>query len=285
VREIACDESGYEGEKLIDTTKDVFAHASVHVTGSSAAECIRELRRRIKSPATQYKSGHLLREKNRPALEWFLGSDSPVYDHGRVHLIDKAYFVVTKIADLFEVDADELYRDGPAAFEPERWAYFLTASNDLLRVKDRLGVVDEFFRVADGRFAGGRARAELFRSWLREDPIRNSVLDPLVPAIVAAVDYWGPVTVVHDRQTQLPAARVALLKELCGDRLAGLHFLDAASHPQIQLADILAGTIRKIASDRRDGRADPVLAELAHPYIGASSIMPASAAETPSAGG
>jgi hypothetical protein len=64
-----------------------------------------------------------------------------------------------------------------------------------------------------------------------------------------------------------------------------LRFLDAASHPQIQLADILAGTIRKIASDRRDGRADPVLAELAHPYIGASSIMPASAAETPSAGG
>ena len=56
VQEIACDESGYEGEKLIDTTKDVFAHASVQVTGSSAAECIRELRRRIKSPATQYKS-------------------------------------------------------------------------------------------------------------------------------------------------------------------------------------------------------------------------------------
>jgi hypothetical protein len=193
--------------------------------------------------------------------------------------------LVTTIANLFEVDADELYRAGPSAFGPERWANFLTASNDLLRVKDRPGVVDEFFRVADGRFAGGRDRAELFRSWLREDPIRNSVLDPLVPAIVAAVDHWGQVTVAHDRQTQLPAARVARLKELCGDRLVGLRFLDAGSHPQIQLADILAGTIRKIASDQRDGRADPMLAELARPYIGASSIMPASAAETPSAGG
>jgi hypothetical protein len=29
--EIACDESGYEGEKLIGTTTDVFAHASVRM--------------------------------------------------------------------------------------------------------------------------------------------------------------------------------------------------------------------------------------------------------------
>jgi hypothetical protein len=78
---------------------------------------------------------------------------------------------------------------------------------------------------------------------------------------------------------------VARLMELCGDRLAGVRFLDAESHPQIQLADILAGTVRKIASDQRDGPADPMLAELARPYVGASSIMPASAAETPSAGG
>jgi hypothetical protein len=208
-----------------------------------------------------------------------------VYGHGNVYLIDKTYFVVTKIADLFEVDADTLYRDGPPAFGPYRWANFLTASNDLLRVKHRPGVVDEFFRVAGDRFAGGRDRAVLFRAWLHEDPITNSVLDPLVPAIVAAVDHWGPVTVAHDRQTQLPPQRVARLMELCRGRLGGVRFLDAGSHPQIQLADILAGTVRKIASDQRDGRADPVLAELARPYIGASSIMPVSAAETPSAGG
>jgi hypothetical protein len=284
MREIACDESGYEGEKFIDTTKDVFAHASVSLEPSAAAECLSELRSRIASPATQYGSGHLLREKSRRTLEWFLGPRSPVYGHGHVYLIDKAYFVITKIADLFEVDADALYRDGPPAFGPDRWAIFLSASNDLLRVKDRPGVVDEFFRVADGRFTGGRDRAELLRSWLREDPIGNSVLDPLVPAIVAAVDYWGPVKVAHDRQTQLPSARVARLKELCGDRLAGVRFLDAKSHPQIQLADILAGTVLKIASDGRDGHADPVLAELARPYVDASSIRPASTAETPSAG-
>jgi hypothetical protein len=261
VREIACDESGYEGEKLIDTTTDVFAHASLDLDPGTAADCLSELRRRVRSPATQYKSGHLLREKSRPALEWFLGPAGPVYGRGHVFLIDKAYFVATRIAALFGVAV--------ADTSPR----FLAAANDLLRGKDQPGVVDEFFRVAPG-LAAGRDRAELFRAWLREDPVTNSVLDPLVPAIVAAVRFWGPVTVAHDRQTQLPAARVARLAELCDGALLGVRFLDAVSHPRIQLADILAGTVRKIASDQRAGRADPVLAELARPYVDAASIGP-----------
>jgi hypothetical protein len=272
VREIVCDESGYEGEKLIDTTTDVFAHASLSIAEPAAADCVAELRRRIGSPASQYKSGHLLREKNRRTLEWFLGPQSPVYAHGHVYLIDKAYFVITRLAELYHVDADALARTGPAALGPHRWARFLGAANDLLRGKDQPGVVDEFFRVADGVITGGRERAELFRAWLREDPVTNSVLDPLVPSIVAAVAYWGPVTIAHDRQTQLPAARVARLTELCRGQLAGMRFLDADSHPRIQLADILAGTVRKIASDQLNGRGDPVLTELAYRYVDRSSV-------------
>ena len=168
--EINCDESGYEGEKLIDTTTPFFAHASLEMTVGDAAGLLRELRRRIRSPATQYKSGHLLREKNRSALEWFLGPQSPVYGHGSVFLIDKAYHVVTQLADLLDLD--------PAGID--RSPYFLAAANDLLRAKDRPGVVDEFFRVSG--YTEGRERAELFRVWLREDPVVNSVLDPLVPA-------------------------------------------------------------------------------------------------------
>jgi hypothetical protein len=281
VHEIACDESGYEGERFIDTTKDLFAHGSVLIDAEAAAGCLAELRRRVKSPATQYKAGHLLREKSRPALEWFLGADSGMPGHGSVYLIDKAYFVVRTVAHLFGLDGEELYRYGPSRFGPDRWPVFLAAANDLLRVKDQDGVVEEFFRVTAGRFAAGRERAELFRAWLREDPVRNSVLDPLVPAIVAAVHHWGPVAVVHDRQTQLPAPRLARLRELCGDRLAGVRFVDAESDPRIQLADMLAGTVRAIASAERYGRADPVLADLAHTYIAASSIRTAWAAEMP----
>jgi hypothetical protein len=35
--EITCDESGYEGEKLVDTTTAVFAHAGVRISPAAAA--------------------------------------------------------------------------------------------------------------------------------------------------------------------------------------------------------------------------------------------------------
>lgn len=270
--EINCDESGYEGEKLIDTTTPFFAHASLEMTAGDAAELLNELRRQIRSPATQYKSGHLLREKNRSALEWFLGPESPVHGHGSVFLIDKAHHVVTQLADLLDLD--------PARID--RSPYFLATANDLLRAKDRPRVVDEFFRVSG--YAEGRERAELFRAWLREDPVVNSVLDPLVPAMVAAVRHWGPVTIVHDRQVMLPARRIERIQELCGGRLAGVRFIDAQSHPQIQIADILAGTVRHLAE-----HGDPARAELIKSYVDPCSVLvssgPAPAAEIAAADG
>jgi len=260
--EIVCDESGYEGEKLVDTTTAVFAHAAVMVGDDAADACIRRLRAMIGSPATQYKAGHLLREKHRAALEWFLGPDGPALGRGSVFLIDKAHLVATALAALLGVD--------PATVD--RSPYVLAAANDLLRGKDRPGVVDEFFRVS-GR-TEGRERAELFRSWLRGDPVVNSVLDPLVPALVAAVRRWGPVPVVPDRQVMLPARRVDHIRELCGGRLAGVRFLDAESH-RIQVADILAGTVRHIAERELAGRGDPRLTARARPFVDSTSVLDA----------
>ncbi len=265
MREIVCDESGYEGEKLIDTSTDLFSHASIEVSESAAADGLAEARRRVRSPATQYKSNHLLREKNRAALHWFLGPGGPVSGHGHVFLLDKAHFVRVRLGELL---------GAPIGRTPPR---FLAAANDLLRGKDQPGVVDEFFRIAP-ELEGARERVELFRAWLREDPVGNSVLDPLVPALVAAVRFWGPVIVAHDRQTQLPPARIDRIAELCGGGLLGVRFLDADSHPRIQLADMLAGTVRKIASG-----SDPELTALARPYIDATSVRPEPDAETTAA--
>jgi hypothetical protein len=101
----------------------------------------------------------------------------------------------------------------------------------------------------------------------------NTVLDPLVPALVAAVDRWGPVRVLHDRQIMLPERRIARIRELCDGRLIGVQFVDAESHPQIQVADILAGTVRYVASRELAGHGDPVLTALARPYVHAGSIL------------
>jgi hypothetical protein len=261
MREIACDESGYEGEKLVDTTTALFAHASIDLSEKAAAAGLAATRRRVGSPATQYKSGHLLREKNRAALRWFLGPDGPVAGHGHVFLVDKAHLLRVRLSELL---------GGPIGETSPR---FLAVANDVLRGKDQPGVVDEFVRVAPA-LAGARPRVELFRAWLRADPVRNSVLDPLVPALVAAVRFWGPAVIAHDRQTQLPRARIDRIAELSGGALRGVRFLDATSHPRIQLADMLAGTVRRIVEDADDGRPDPALAELARPYVDVTSIRP-----------
>ena len=270
MREITCDESGYEGEKLVDTTTQVFAHSSVSLGAEEAAGLVAELRGRVGSPATQYKSGHLLRGKSRAALEWFLGPAGPAHGHGRVFLVDKAHHLIRELTGLLGLDPDRL----------DRTPDVLAAANDLLRVKDRPGVVDEFFRVSG--ITTGRARAELFRAWLREDPAVNSVLDPLVPALVAAVRHWGPVTVLHDRQIMLPARRIERIRELSEGRLAAIRFRDAESHPQIQVADMLAGTVRHIAELELTGRGDPVLTGLAGPYLDPASIWREWGALTPS---
>jgi hypothetical protein len=227
VLEIACDESGYEGEKLIGSTTRYFAHASIRLSGAQAALVLAELRARIRSPATQYKATHLLREKHRPVLEWFLGAAGPIQGNGHVFLLDKAAFVRSQFALVFGFDPPDL-----------------ALANSVLRA----------------RGTDSPPWAAPFREWLLADPIGRSVLDPLVPAIVAAVEHWGPADVAHDRQTQLPPRRIEVLRERC--ELGGIRFLDAESHPEIQIADILAGTVRRITED-----GDAALVALLPPYV------------------
>jgi len=322
--EIACDESGYEGEKLIGTTTDVFAHASVRLDTESATECMQELRNRIRSPATEYKANHLLREKHRSVLRWLLGPLGPLHGNAHVYLIDKAFFVVGKVIDLLVEDATRpagiglhsdqraramavtLYREGRRAFGPERWDAFLVSCNALMRAKDRMDVttsVDSFFRMVDVlRLAGTRSRidevlgllwqarphADSFRAQLLDNPKMIPALDPLIPAIVQAVIHWGegsrPVSIVHDRQNTLSEERIAQLKEILSKphpallgyspsgRLTSLSLVDSHSDSRVQIADILAGAARKIASDELNDRGDAQLTALLRPYVDSFSI-------------
>lgn len=246
--EIACDESGAEGEKLIGGNTDTFAHASVLMDAETAAACVAELRVRAPTPATQYSAGHVLRDKHRAGLLWLLSPSGPVLGNVRVFLTDKTFYLVGKVAGLLQDDhaprlgldpaaaatAVTLYREGPRAFGAERWAAFLDSFNYLLRAKNGQGVVtsvEETFGLVDElRGVGGAAeaimeslwrsrdRVEAFRERLLDDPYVFPALDPLIPAIVRAVTYWGadgrPVMVVHDQQTTLTDERVAQMREI-----------------------------------------------------------------------
>ncbi|HEY0470178.1 MAG TPA: hypothetical protein VGD34_00915 [Kribbella sp.] len=244
VVEIACDESGYEGEKLVGGVTDVFAHAAVTLDEDAAARCIAELRERIRSPATEYKANHVLRSKHRPVLLWLMGSSGPLFGRAQVYLVDKAFFLVSRLAGVLadgNVSANDLYAAGRRT-GGSGWDAFLARANDLLRAKD---------------------------------PIPP--LDPLLPAIVRAVEYWGgsgqPVSIAHDRQTTLSDERIKRLKELTPPgALVGIELVESFSHPRVQVADFLAGVARKIASDQLRGNDDPELTALLRPYVDPLSV-------------
>lgn len=289
IREIACDESGYEGEKLVGGETDVFAHASVLLPVEAAAGCIKELRRRIRSPALEYKANHLLREKHRPVLLWLLGPHGPIHGHAHVHLIDKTFLVVRTLVDaLLGVDAArELYRTGRHAFEPDRWAAFLASANDLMRSRSR--------PEAAGRLAAlhhaidALPAHETLQAIRRADPGADRFvvnprtippLDPLAPAIAAAVEHWSdgdttPVSIVHDRQTALTDDRLAIVMSRVG-RPAGplvqITLLHSRLDPRIQVADFLAGVARKVASYELGERGDAELVTLLRPYVDPASL-------------
>jgi hypothetical protein len=216
--EIACDESGSEGENLVGGNTDVFAHASVRLDTEVAINCVKEIRDRIRSPAREYKANHLLREKHRSVLRWLLGPSGPIHGHAHVQLTDKAFFVVGRVIDLLVGEANEavsvgpaqgqhakdmavtLYREGQRALGREQWQAFLGSANDLMRTRSRLGVrasVDPFVRMVDvlrpmstrgrvgeviGLLRQARPQAESFRAQLVDNPRMVPVLDLLIPA-------------------------------------------------------------------------------------------------------
>jgi hypothetical protein len=280
VREVGCGDSGYSGEQLVDTDTEVLAHAGVRLTAQTAADCLAELRRRIRSPAA---ITHLLRDKHRPALAWLLGPSSPLFRRADVFLLDKTYFLLGKLADVLLADpaAPGLSTSARAralsdALFAERPGHdFLVTANNLLRGSDRrnvLGPVDAFFELATR--LPGRSRAVDFRARLRADPALT-VLDPLIPALVRSVGRWGadgtPIAIVHDAGRTLPTDRVrALLPPPA--TLGGARPALAGDEPAVQLAGILAGTVRTIAQDELLAVGDAELTTLVRPYLDPQSI-------------
>ncbi|MFD5912787.1 hypothetical protein ACFWHL_29145 [Streptomyces massasporeus] len=295
--EIACDESGSDGENLTGGNTDVFAHAGVSLSEASAAATVREIRDRIRSPAEEYKANHLLREKHRAVLEWLLAPRGPIHGQARVHLMEKTFFVVDRTLALLLDDPAEaavLFRAGRAAFGEDGWRAFLEAANQLLRVRRDGDPVDAFFATVDAlrrthprtdaagvleRLAGTRPRAVSYRDGLLAGPPLIPLLNPLLPAIVRTAALWShdgrPVHLVHDRQNMLTPDRIAWIEgtaRRAGIGLVGVRLVVARDDARVQVADFLAGIARKIASDELNGRGDPVLTALLRPYVDPDSV-------------
>ena len=250
VVEIACDESGFSGTNLLDAATPVFTHASVDLGIDEAAALIQVLRSGFRWPANEFKSGRFLRgSQAAEASEWFLSALS-----GRAHVqvIDKEYFLVTRIVDLFLVAPS--YAAGtrltqehrPAALALYRasrsggreWSDFLAAFVELVRTKRRLQperrLVDGFFRArdllsraglgsdADGVLDGlSRKRVRAVLSRLTHDRSIPPPLEPMLPALAETVLFWSGgrrrVLVIHDEQSALTPGRLRRLQEVLAD--------------------------------------------------------------------
>ncbi len=199
-----------------------------------------------------------------------------------------------------------LHRKGPAALPGAQWQALLAAFNSLMRARQRQGAkttVEEFFDIVDqaaerssdlgvteilGLLARGRPHARAFRDLLVDQPDVWPSLDPLAAALAATVRAWAaeknrPVMVVHDRQAAITPPRIRVLAEVLADPgeefrhlapsvvLVGVDQADSKDDPRVQVADLLAGTARDIASSALAGRDDPRIGLLV-PFVDGDSL-------------
>jgi hypothetical protein len=180
------------------------------------------------------------------AVEWFLAA---LTGRAHVHLVDKEFFLVTRIVDLLLTEPSyaagtRLTQDHrPAALALYRarrsagsdWGAFLAAFVDLVRIKRRHPVrrtVEQFFQARDALVRHGLgAQADAVLDGLspthvwavltRLDNDDRSIpppLEPMLPALAETVLSWSggqrQVLVIHDEQSALTANRLTRLQQV-----------------------------------------------------------------------
>jgi hypothetical protein len=256
VVEIACDESGFSGSNLFDPATPVITHASVDLHVGEAVGLIAALRSAFRCSPGEFKSGQFLRSPQAgEALEWLLAGLS---GRAHVHLVDKEYFLVTRIVDLFL--AEPSYAAGTRLTQEHRaaalslyrarrsagcdWGVFLAAFVELVRIKRRhrpdRRVLERFFQardalVRDGLGAQAEGVLDEFsrpRVWAvltrlsDEDRSIPPPLEPMLPALAETVLFWSggqrQVLVIHDEQSALTAGRLSRLQQVLADGAGSL---------------------------------------------------------------
>jgi hypothetical protein len=303
--EIACDESGFSGSNLLDPVNRVFTHGSVELDASLAGELVGQVRARFPYSDGEYKSRRL----QWPAIEWLLGPSGPLTGRAHVHLIDKTFFVARKLVDVFAgepgyvsgtgLDRDlrarsmavALHRHGAAMYGAGPWRGMLQAFVAMVRTKRRWmqGARVDAFLAAVSRLQGPgqldefvdllrqtRPRMDSLLTRLLDDPEVPPPLEPLIPALLQTAHHWcaggRPVSIVHDEQSALTRNRVMQIQRLLDGRLQAVRRVDSRSDPRVQVADLLAGAARRIASAELRGQGSDELTALLRPYVDPYSI-------------
>jgi hypothetical protein len=126
-----------------------------------------------------------------------------------------------------------------------------------------------------------RPIAEATRAAHLQNPKMTPLLEPLIPALTRAVQFWGScgetLSVVHDEQSALTPERIADIARTFAashpdGQLVDVRLVDSRGDARVQLADFVAGIARRLASDDLNGRPDAELLTLLSPLIDHESV-------------
>lgn len=258
--EVACDESGNDGENLFAGNATVFVDASVDVALDTAQYLMEQIYGATRSQAPELKSATLLLPRHRDVLLALLNHDDTA-EHVDVHLSEKRYFLVSKLVDLVIEEhmhelGENIYRDGRAghwawtlyndapAQLGDAWDQMLNAFNRLTRVRagvDKSGDLARFrqqLEIARTRatglvknllrliVAGDRHLEDLARDSVCPDPDRLLDLHPVFAALGQAARTWHEksgrnIVLIHDNAPGLTPRRGQALAQGLSPRATG----------------------------------------------------------------
>lgn len=251
-RWIACDESGNDGEQLLNSRYLVYA--SIAIDDVEAAAIVQDLRRetRIQQAAElKFRAFAGRRADRREVLRQLWGPSGALEGRCAVHVVDKEYAAVAKIVDLLLEEhawaqGTDLYRGGEArrlarvlalkgrralgqeGFRQLLQAFIAFASQRALKEGEARATA-VFYDRLEAAWAASTRREVTEILWqlratrpqgdiLHVDSGPFPLLEMLVPAIAQTARHWAkrlchPVSLLTDEQKSLTDERLGLLTQ------------------------------------------------------------------------
>jgi hypothetical protein len=245
------DESGWDGDQLHGARRSRYLSiGSVAISDVEAEPIVQEIRRATQLQAPELKfSGAFAGPKNaqrRPVLAGLLEPGGALHGRASVYLVDKHYFVVAKLIDLFIEEmlhkqgrdirntgrarkmARGLFTEGPRALGPELFDRLLasTVAFTSHKNKDQMVTSDDFFDVVEEAWTRSCRRnvtetlallratrqeaTEYMQDAFEPGGTLPQSLEPLIPSVRVVTEIWskelGRVNMLVDDQRALTDA-------------------------------------------------------------------------------
>ncbi len=286
-RWVALDESGWDGDQLYGRPRSRYLSiGTVAISDDEAAPIVEEIRTATRLQAAEVKfSKAFTGPRNGPrrsVLAEMLAPGGVLNDRSSVYLIDKHYFIVGKLIDLFVEEKETkqgrdirntdrarqmargLFAEGPRALGPELFGRLLSTTVAFAAAKnhDRNVTVDDFHNVVEeawtrstrrkvtNALAALRTTKKEAEEYLHDahgpDAVLGLALEPLIPATAAIIGNWsrklGRVNFLLDDQRSMTDTNLDLIEDEARGR----------SHPEfrylshgIHLGELLRGSSKE----------------------------------------